>query len=83
MSSHRAWKYWQWEELNILSKTVNEKDLGVTMNANMKVSEQCRDLSSCGLGCRLLSWLCWVTGLWQVYRDRIDLGITGGLRLCI
>ena len=26
----------------ILSKTVNEKDLGVTMNANMKVSEQCR-----------------------------------------
>ena len=26
----------------ILSKTVKEKDLGVTMNANMKVSEQCR-----------------------------------------
>ena len=26
----------------ILSKTVNQKDLGVTMNANMKVSEQCR-----------------------------------------
>ena len=25
----------------ILSKTVKEKDLGVTMNANMKVSEQC------------------------------------------
>ena len=26
----------------ILSKTVKEKDFGVTMNANMKVSEQCR-----------------------------------------
>ena len=26
----------------ILSKTVKEKDLGVTMKANMKVSEQCR-----------------------------------------
>ena len=26
----------------ILCKTVKEKDLGVTMNANMKVSEQCR-----------------------------------------
>ena len=26
----------------ILSKTVKEKDLGVSMNANMKVSEQCR-----------------------------------------
>ncbi len=25
-----------------LSKTVKEKDLGVTMNANRKVSEQCR-----------------------------------------
>ena len=25
----------------ILSKIVKEKDLGVTMNANMKVSEQC------------------------------------------
>ena len=25
----------------ILSTTVKEKDLGVTMNANMKVSEQC------------------------------------------
>ena len=24
------------------SKTVKEKDIGVTMNANMKVSEQCR-----------------------------------------
>ena len=26
----------------VLSKTVKEKDLGATMNANMKVSEQCR-----------------------------------------
>ena len=32
----------------ILSKTVNEKDLGVTMNANMKVSEQCRIAESKG-----------------------------------
>ena len=32
----------------ILSKTVKEKDLGVTMNANMKVSEQCRIASSKG-----------------------------------
>ena len=26
----------------ILNKSVKEKDLGVTMNADMKVSEQCR-----------------------------------------
>ena len=32
----------------ILSKTVKEKDLGVTMNANMKVSEQCRIVASKG-----------------------------------
>ena len=34
----------------ILSKTVKEKDLGVTMNANMKmkVSEQCRIAASMG-----------------------------------
>ena len=32
----------------ILSKTVNEKDLGVTMNANMKLSEQCRIAASKG-----------------------------------
>ena len=32
----------------ILSKTVKEKDLGVTMNANMKVSEQCRIATSKG-----------------------------------
>ena len=30
----------------ILSKTVTEKDLGVTSNANMKVSEQCRIAAS-------------------------------------
>ena len=30
----------------ILSKTVKENDLGVTMNANMKVSEQCRIAAS-------------------------------------
>ena len=32
----------------ILSKTVKEKDLGVTMNANMKVSQQCRIAASKG-----------------------------------
>ena len=32
----------------ILSKTVKEKDLGVAMNANMKVSEQCRIAASLG-----------------------------------
>ena len=32
----------------ILSKTVTEKYLGVTMNANMKVSEQCRIAASKG-----------------------------------
>ena len=29
---------------SVLSKTVKEKDLGVTMNANMTVSEQCVEL---------------------------------------
>ena len=32
----------------ILSKTVKEKDLGVTIDANMKVSEQCRIAASKG-----------------------------------
>ena len=32
----------------ILSKTVKEKDLGVSMNANMKVSEQCKIAASKG-----------------------------------
>ena len=32
----------------ILSKTAKEKDLGVSMNANMKVSEQCRIAASKG-----------------------------------
>ena len=32
----------------ILSKTVKEKDLGVTMNANMKLSEHCRIAASQG-----------------------------------
>ena len=30
----------------IICKTVKEKDLGVTINANMKVSEQCRIAAS-------------------------------------
>ena len=34
----------------ILSITMKEKDLGVTMNANMKVSEQCRIAESKGRG---------------------------------
>ena len=33
---------------NILTKTVNEKYLGVSINANMKVSEQCRIAASKG-----------------------------------
>ena len=33
----------------ILSKTVKEKDLGVSMNANMKVSEQCRIAAVLGM----------------------------------
>ena len=32
----------------IISKTVKEKDLVVPMNANMKVSEQCRIAASKG-----------------------------------
>ena len=32
----------------ILSKTMKEKDLGVTMDANMKFSEQCRIAASKG-----------------------------------
>ena len=32
----------------ILCKTVKEKELGVTINANMKVSEQCRIAASKG-----------------------------------
>ena len=35
-------------EGTIRSKTGKEKDLGVTMNANMKVSEQCRIAASKG-----------------------------------
>ena len=33
---------------NILSKTMKEKYLGVSMNANIKVSEQCRIAASKG-----------------------------------
>ena len=36
----------KWEEL--LSQTVKEIDLGVTVNAKMKVSEQCRIAASKG-----------------------------------
>ena len=33
---------------NILSKPVKEKDLGIALNANMKVSGQCRIAASKG-----------------------------------
>ena len=50
MSTRRAGKYGH--ELlmggTILSKTAKEKYLGVTMNANIKVSEQCRIAASKG-----------------------------------
>ena len=50
MSTHRVGKYGMNYEMGgtIISKTVKEKDLGVTMNANMKVSEQCRIAASKG-----------------------------------
>ena len=48
MSTHRAWKYWHEMGGTILSKTVKGKYLGVSMNANMKVSEQCRISASKG-----------------------------------
>ena len=38
----------------ILSNTVKEKHLGVTMNANMKVSEQCRIASTNSKGNQVL-----------------------------
>ena len=41
----------------------------VSASRRVRIRRQARgsegiDLSSCGLGCRLLLWLCWVTGLW-------------------
>ena len=43
MSTHRAGEYCMNCEMGgtILSKTVKEKYLAVTMNANTKVTEQC------------------------------------------
>ena len=46
MSTHRTGKCWHEMGGTILSTTVKEKDLGVTMDANMKVSEQCRIAAS-------------------------------------
>ena len=48
MSTHRASKHGMNYEMGgtILSKAVKEKDLGVSMNANMKISEQCRIAAS-------------------------------------
>ena len=48
MSTHRTGKYNHEMGGTILCKTVKEKYLGVTMNANMKVSEQCRIAASTG-----------------------------------
>ena len=50
MSTHRAGKYGHDYEMGgtILTNTVKEKGLGVSMNANMKVSEQCRIAASKG-----------------------------------
>ena len=52
MFTHRAGNTGMNYEMGgtILSKTVKEKDLGlgVTMNANMKASEQCRIAASKG-----------------------------------
>ena len=50
MSTDRAGKHCMNYEMGgtIPSKTVKENDLGVTMNANMKVSEQCRIAASNG-----------------------------------
>ena len=47
MSTYRAWKHVNYEmEGTTLCKTVKEKYLGVSMHANMKVSEQCRIVAS-------------------------------------
>ena len=50
MSTHRAGKTGMNYEIGgtIRNKTVKEKDLWLTMNANMKVSEQCRTAASKG-----------------------------------
>ena len=48
MSTYRVGKYGYEMGGTIISKTVKAKDLGVTMNANMKVSEQCRIAASKG-----------------------------------
>ena len=50
MPTHRAWKQWVNYGMggSILCKTVKGKDLGVTINANMKVSDQCRIAASKG-----------------------------------
>ena len=48
MAIRRAWKHWGNYEMgeSILCKTVKERELVVTINANMKVSEQCRIAAS-------------------------------------
>ena len=47
MFTHRTGKY-KHEMGGTIPTTVKEKDSGVTMNANMKVSEQCRIAASKG-----------------------------------
>ena len=58
----------------ILSKTVKEKDLGVTMNANMKVSEQCRIAASkcdqfLGMICRNITVGILYTGMESISQE--------------
>ena len=59
----------------ILSKTVKEKDLGVTMNANMKVSEQCRIAAS--KGNQVLGVTCALQARFKLNKDP-----TSAIRTC-
>ena len=59
----------------VLSKTVKVKDLGVTMNANMKVSEQCRIAASKGNQVLGLKGHC-ISIEFKYYADGIHSGLT-------
>ena len=51
----------------VLSKTVKEKDLGVTMNATMHVSEQCRIAASKG---NQVLGMIWRNITYRMYKDK-------------
>ena len=51
-----------WEELS--TQNCEEKDLGVTMNVNMKASEQCRIAASNG------NQVILYTGMESIYQER-------------